>query len=197
MYGREYGKLEAVARGVRKWQAKQHGHLEPLTKADVMIAVGASVDKLAVAHAVCAQTDLRKQLGAMAMIGSFANLLNSLTRPGVSDPGIFDLLEELMQAWRSCQREPSPERTRLLYAAAASKLLEALGYGSEHESAHLSDEAHKLLLMLPQVPLAFTLSVTAMPSVFSEVSGMVEQALEGTHLRTRPHGPQTINAFLT
>src|SRR6516164_59157 len=63
MYGREHGKLEAVARGFRNAKAKQHGHLEPLTKTEVMIAVGASVDKLAVAHAVGAQTDLRSRLG--------------------------------------------------------------------------------------------------------------------------------------
>ena len=197
MYGREHGKMEAVARGVRNWHAKQHGHLEPLTKADVMIAIGASIDKLAVAHAVSAQTDLRQRLGAMAMVGSFANLLDSLTRPGISDPELFDLMEELVQAWRSSQREPSPERTRLLYAAAATKLLDSLGYGPEYDRSELSDEGNKLLSMLPQLPLNFALSVTAPVSVFNEVSGFVEAALEHAPLRDRPHGPNTIVAFLT
>ena len=197
MYGREHGKLEAVARGVRNWHAKQHGHLEPLTKADVMIAVGASVDKLAVAHAVTAQTDLRGSLPAMAMFGSFAALLDSLTHPGVSDVELFDLLDELGRAWRSSQREPSPERTRLLYAAAATRLLAALGYDVEFAHADVGDEARKLLSMLPQLPLAFALSVTAMPSVFGEVSAVVEQALEQAPLRERPHGPETIAKLLT
>jgi len=197
MYGREHGKMEAVARGVRNWHAKQHGHLEPLTKADVMIAIGASIDKLAVAHAVSAQTDLRQYLGAMAMLGSFAHLLDGLTRPGVSDPELFDLMDELAQAWRSSTREPSPERTRLLYAAAASKLLIALGYGGEFDTSDLSDEANKLLSMLPQLPLGFALSVTAPVSVFNEVSSIVELALDDAPLRERPHGPNTIAAFLT
>jgi len=197
MYGREHGKMEAVARGVRNWHAKQHGHLEPLTKADVMIAVGASIDKLAVAHAVSAQTDLRRNLPAMAMLGAFADLLDGLTRPGVSDPELFDLMDELAHAWRSSQREPSAERTRLLYAAASSKLLTSLGYGGEFETAHLSDEAHKLLSVLPELPLAFALSVTAPGSVFNEVSSVVEHALDDAPLHDRPHGPNTIAAFLT
>jgi recombinational DNA repair protein (RecF pathway) len=197
MYGRAHGKMEAVARGVRNWHAKQHGHLEPLTKTEVMIAVGASIDKLAVAHAVSAQTDLRQRLGAMAMLGSFAGLLDDLTKPGVSDPELFDLMDELAHAWRSSTREPSPERTRLLYAAASYKLLNALGYGGEFETSHLSDEANKLLTMLPQLPLAFALSVTASPSIFNEVSGVVEHALDDAPLRDRPHGPNTIAALLT
>lgn len=197
MYGREHGKMEAVARGIRSWRAKQRGHLEPLTLVDVMVAKGVTFDKLAVAHAVSAQTDLRQRLGAMVMIGSFAHLLDSLTRPGISDPELFYLLEELMQAWRSSQREPTPERTRLLYAAAASKLLDTLGYGPVYETSRLSDEANKLLAMLPQMSLSLTLSVTAPSSVFNEVSSMVERALENAPLRDRPHGPATIVSLLT
>ncbi len=197
MYGREHGKMEAVARGIRSWRAKQRGHLEPLTLVDVMVAKGVTFDKLAVAHAVSAQTDLRQRLGAMVMIGSFAHLLDSLTRPGISDPELFYLMEELLGAWRSSQREPTPERTRLLYAAAASKLLHILGYGPAHETSRLSDEANKLLAMLPQMPLGLTLSITAPTSVFNEVSAMVEGALEDAPVRDRPHGPATIVSLLT
>ncbi|HVM90639.1 MAG TPA: recombination protein O N-terminal domain-containing protein [Verrucomicrobiae bacterium] len=197
MYGREHGKLEAVARGFRNAKAKQHGHLEPLTKTEVMIAVGASVDKLAVAHAVSAQTDLRGRLGAMAMMGSFAHLLDSLTKPGVADPEVFDLMDELSAAWRATTREPSTERARLLYAAAALRLLNALGYAPELERADVGDEAAKLLAMLPQLPLSFALSVSAPASVFQAVCATVEEALEDAPLRERPHGPDTIAKLLT
>lgn len=197
MYGREHGKLEAVARGVRSWKAKQHGHLEPLTKVDVMIAKGASFDKLAVAHAVSAQTDLRGQLNAMAMLGSFSHLVDSLTRQGLADPALFNLLEEVFATWRQAVREASAERTRLMYAASVLKLLDCLGYAPSFEHADVSDEARKLLHVLPHVSLSFALSVTASPAVFNQVSAMVEAALERTPLAEKPHGPATIAAFLT
>lgn len=197
LYGRTHGKLEAVARGVRNWKAKQRGHLEPLTKTDVMIASGASFDKLAVAHAVSAQTDLRAQLGAMAMFGSFAHLVDRLTKPGVADPDVFELLEELAITWRRALREPTPGRARLLYAAASLRLMSSLGYAPSFERADVCDEATKLLHVLPSAPLSFSLAVTASGLAFREVAAAVEAALEQTPLAERPHGPATIAAFLT
>lgn len=197
MYGREHGKMEAVARGLRSWNAKQRGHLEPLTKADVMIAVGSSFDKLAVAHAHGDQHGLRDRLGAMVMFGSFAHLLDRLTKPGVADPEVFHLLDELSSAWRSTVREPSPERARLLYAGAALRLLGTLGYAPSFDRSDVSDETRKLLRLLPDAPLSFVLSVSSSVSVFHETCATVEHALEQTPLSEKPHGPETIAAFLT
>jgi recombinational DNA repair protein (RecF pathway) len=168
-----------------------------LTKADVMIAVGASFDKLAVAHAVSAQTDLRTQLAAMAMFGSFAHLVDRLTRPGVADRDVFDLLEELAVTWRRAVREPSPERARLVYAAASLRLLYSLGYAPSFARADVGEAARKLLHVLPSTSLSFALSVTAPGLVFREAAAAVEAALEQTPLADRPHGPNTIAALLT
>jgi DNA repair protein RecO (recombination protein O) len=197
LYGREHGKLEAVARGIRSWNAKQRGHLEPLTRVDVMIAKGASFDKLAVAHTDRAQTDLRLHLGAMATLGPFAHLVDRLTRPGVADAEIFDLLEEFSRAWRQTSRSPSPDRARLLYAAAGARLLSLLGYEPSFVRADVSDEARKLLRLLTDAPLVFVMSVTAAAPVFQEASTQIEAALEQTPLAERPHGPNTIAALLT
>ncbi len=197
MYGREHGKLEAVARGVRSWKAKQRGHLEPLTLVDVMVAKGAAFDKLAVAHALSAQTDLRSHLGAMVTLGSFAHLVDQLTRPGLPDPDIYHLLEEFGSTWRQMVREPSPERARLFYSAATLRLLNSLGYAPSFERADISDEAKKLLRVLSRTPLAFAASVTAPASVFHEACRSVEGTLQQTPLAENAHGPATIVSFLT
>ncbi len=162
-----------------------------------MIAVGASFDKLAVAHALSAQTDLRARLGAMAMFGSFSHLVDRLTRPGVADRDVFDLLEELTMTWRRAVREPSPERARLLYAAASLRLIHSLGYAPSFERADVSEEARKLLHVLPSAPLSFSLAVTAPSMTFREVATAIETTLEQTPLADRPHGPATIAAILT
>jgi DNA repair protein RecO (recombination protein O) len=197
MYGREHGKLEAVARGIRSWKAKHLGHLEPLTQADVMIAKGTSFDKLAVAQAAEAQCQMRSRLGALVTLGSFAHLVDQLTRPGLADPEIFDLLQELHATWSSTVREPSSERAKLLYSAAAVRLLTMLGYAPSFERADVSDEAHKLLQVLPRTSFSLAVSITAPASVLSEASQAIEAVLRETPLAENAHGPATIVAFLT
>lgn len=197
MYGREHGKLEAVARGTRRWNAKQLGHLEPLTQADVMIAKGASFDKLAVAHATEAQNAMRQRLGAMVTLGSFAHLVDQLTRPGLADQEIFDLLDEFYSTWNTTVREPSPERARLLYAAAAVRLLNLLGYAPSFERTVVSDEAYKLLQFLPRTSFAVAVSITAPAAVLNEASQSIENILRETPLAEKAHGPATIVSFLT
>ena len=46
-YTKEHGKVEAVARGVKKINSKMAGHLEPLGIVDLMIARGKSIDQVA------------------------------------------------------------------------------------------------------------------------------------------------------
>lgn len=197
LYGRNHGKMEAVARGVRTWKAKQRGHLEPLTKTDVMIAVGTSFDKLAVAHAVNAQTDLRKGLDAMAMLGSFSHLVDHLTRPGVADPEVFHLLDELATTWRGAVREATSDRARFLYAVSSFRLMSCLGYAPSFERIDLSDDARRLMQVLPEMPLAFALAVTAPTVALNEVAAVVEKALERTPLAEHQHGSRTISAILS
>lgn len=197
MYGRDHGKLEAVARGVRSWQAKQRGHVEPLTLVDVMVAKGASFDKLAVAHALEAQNDTRNKFGALVTLGSFAHLVDQLTRPGLADPDIFDLLSEFNATWSSSVREPSPERARLLYSTAALRLLRMLGYAPSFDRVDVSDEARRLLQVLPRTSFSVAFSITAPASVLDEASQSVEQALRDTPLAEQAHGPATIVSFLT
>lgn len=197
MYGRDHGKLEAVARGTRRWKAKQLGHLEDLSRVDVMIAKGASFDKLAVAHAVESHHGLRQRLGAMVTLGAFAHLVDQLTRPGLADRDIFDLLEEFHKTWHETPREPSPERARLLYAAAAMRLLALLGYAPSFDRAPVSNEAHKLLQVLPRTSFSVALAITAPSSVLSEASRSVEDILRTTPLAEQAHGPNTIVSFLT
>lgn len=134
MYGREHGKHVAVARGSRKLSAKQLGHLEPLTKAEVMIAQGTAFDTLAVARLHAPEGPLRDRLGAMAIGGMLASLVDQMTRPGVRDPDVFSLIEDVLDTLVSLEQVPTRERARLLYAGASFRLLYCLGSGPELKS---------------------------------------------------------------
>lgn len=146
MYGLEHGLLIAVARGASRTAAKQAGSLEPLSFADVMIAPGKAHDHLAVAtpyHVLrttynveqLPESELRdtsyemRKLGALVVGGAFADLCLSLLETGIADKRIFELWQQLLSCLTDLPQEPTAYRSKMLYAAAALKLLKLLGYG--------------------------------------------------------------------
>lgn len=134
LYGFTYGKLIAVARGVRRLDAKHLGHVEPFTEIEVMIAQGQAFDKLAVATTVQTRLHLRERLGSLVIGGAITSLVERLTQPGSSDPVLYALLQELLDFVEKLPTEPTPERARLLIAASTLRLLDLLGYALQLEA---------------------------------------------------------------
>ncbi len=133
LYGKTYGKLTAVARGSQRLSAKHLGHVEPLSEVEVMIARGATFDKLAVAHLTRPRLHLRSSLAALSLSGALADLIHRLTHPEVLDPGMYHLLEETLDALQGIAVSPSAERMRLLLNGATLKVLDLLGYALDLE----------------------------------------------------------------
>ncbi len=199
MYGKNHGKLVAVARGVRKIGAKQLGHLEPFSRAEVMIAVGSAFDKLAVARTLLPMEGLRRNLAAMAVLGPFADLLEQLTRPGVADDQIFDLFEELVSVWDPSLREPSIERSRMILSCACLRLLDLLGEAPDLEALSFREQPEgtkTLMTFMRMRPLRDVLSVTAPSDVFTSASMMIEYAVQRSPLVGRMHGQAMLEALL-
>lgn len=197
MYGREHGLLTAVARGSSLKSSKQAGHLEPFSIIEVMIAKGSAFDKLAVARAQGPSRPPDVRLASFAILGAFHDLVVSLTRPGISDPQIFDLLHELRTVCFSFPSDPSPERSRLLFAAATLKLLDLTGFGPPIEVEE-DDLSHTALLLsfARKSPLADVIRVTATTDLLSTTASWIEDALRHTPLTQAPRGPLTIRALL-
>ena len=128
MFGLGHGLLSAVARGASAQQAKQGGHIVPFSEAEVLIAKGAAFDKLAVATVIHPARVLRQRLSALAVAGAFTDLLERLQKPGIVDDDVYRLLQEVLAAASDLPEESSAERARLLYAAAALKLLDRIGF---------------------------------------------------------------------
>ena len=190
MYGQTHGLLSAVARGASIARSKQAGHLELFSVSEVMIAKGVAFDKLAVARGL-ARVDLfatNGGLGGAVICGAFADLVIRLTRPGIADEGLFELLSQAMKTFGALPEPPSSERARFLYASATLRLLDVLGYAPELETS--------LLKFMRSAPLADLLRVTATRDVLAEASAFVEEALEQAPLHQEPHGVRTIQAYL-
>jgi len=128
LFGVEHGLIEAVARGASSRDARQAGHIVPMTEAEVLIAKGSVFDKLAVAKLVSAHSRVRQRLGSLAFVGGFFDLFERLQKPGIVDATLFELLQDVLRVAGSLPDEPSTERARLLYTAAALKLLDRVGF---------------------------------------------------------------------
>jgi len=128
LFGQQHGLLEAVARGASAAVSKQGGHMVLFTEVEVLIAKGAAFDKLAVARAVRTWPHVRRQLGGLAVAGTFSDLFVRMQRPGIVDADAYTLLIDLLDALNALPQEPSVDRARLLYAAAVLKLLDRMGF---------------------------------------------------------------------
>lgn len=200
LYGREHGLLVAVARGASSKRSKQAGHLEPFTVAEVMVAKGASFDKLAVAKMNSSYLVPRTSyLAGYAVMGAFADLVVSLMRPGVADAHIFDLLHETGSALAGLPREPSADRSRLILSAATLKLLDLLGFAPPvHPSPEFTTPVQSLALVsfMRRAPLADILRLTGQVEVFRAASAFVDESLKNTHLERPPRHAEMIYALL-
>jgi recombinational DNA repair protein (RecF pathway) len=194
LYGREHGLLHAVARGSSLSSSKQAGHLEPFCEIEVMIAKGSTFDKLAVARSVGAPPPRDLRLAGFATLGAFHDLLISLTRPGISDERMYDLLLDLRAVCFTFPADPSLERSRLLLAAATLKLLDCIGFAPPIDREH---SVAAFLSFLRRSPLADALRVTATTDALNEASRWIEDAIKHTPLQEAPKGSQMIQALLS
>lgn len=128
LFGRSHGLIEAVARGASRKEAKQAGHLVPMEEVEVMVAKGAAFDKLAVSRVVESHGAIRDNLGALTIVGTFFDLFERLQKPGIVDPELYNLLIEMLVVAERFIEDPTVERAKLLYAAAALKLLDRIGF---------------------------------------------------------------------
>lgn len=127
MFGKELGKYVAIARGYESAKAKQFGHLEPLTVAEVMIAKGASIDTLAVAKSVRSSHRMRKSLVSLTLSSVVASIIDELTRLQHPDAALFFLLQEILEYPIDSDASVHPDRGRFVYTAILLKVLDAIG----------------------------------------------------------------------
>ena len=96
LYTPQYGKLRAVAKGVRRPVSKLGGHLELFTRARVMLARGRNLDVLTAAETTDPFRGLRDEgpeaLERIGVAYYLAELLDRFAEEGIENRAIWDLL---------------------------------------------------------------------------------------------------------
>lgn len=96
VFTEEYGKIDAVARGVRKIVSKLAGHLEPLSYASFMLARGRVFDVLATSVRLSSFRIPQTDLLAFALASYFFEAVDRMTRPNQQDKALFHLLVDYL-----------------------------------------------------------------------------------------------------
>ena len=108
LYTPEYGKIEAVAKGIRKPKSKMAGHLELLTYSQLNLARGHNLDTVIGAQTIDSFINLKNDLMLTSSGLYSAELINQFSVSHSANPPLFELFWETL---RRLDKAESPELT--------------------------------------------------------------------------------------
>ena len=97
MYTPHLGKIQGIARSVRKTASRLAGHLELLTYSQVTMAHGKNIDVIIGSQTIDAFIPVKEDLDMVSCGLYMLELVNQFTPEGTSDPSIFELLLSSME----------------------------------------------------------------------------------------------------
>lgn len=97
LYTLEHGKLQAIAKGVRKSKSRKAGHLEPFTLVSLQLAKGRTWEVVAQAEAQKTFQSIRKDLNLTAHAAYFVELVDRFSYEEGPNRPLFQILSEGLQ----------------------------------------------------------------------------------------------------
>ena len=125
MFTPEMGKIQAVAKGVRRPKSKMAGHLELLTHSHLTLAKGHNLDVITACQTIDAFLPLKSDLWLTSCGLYVTELFNQFTPEEAADEELFQLLLQTLKSLCVC------ENRDLLLRCFEIHLLEASGYRPE------------------------------------------------------------------
>ena len=122
LYTPDLGKIQAVAKGVRRPRSKLAGHLELLTHSQVSLARGRNLDTITGSQTINSFLPLKSDLGLTSYALYITELVNQFTADQVENRPLFALLLETME--QLCQSN----NCELVSRYFELQLLNAVGY---------------------------------------------------------------------
>ena len=98
VFSLDQGRFDGVVRGVRKARSHMGGHLEPLSRARVLVAQGRSLDVFTQAQAVVVPRRIHEDLDRYAAATYAAELVRRFVPEREPQPWLYGLLVELIEA---------------------------------------------------------------------------------------------------
>lgn len=124
LYTKEEGKLQALARGVKKITSKNSAHMEPFALLKAEIIPGKEVSHLGSVQSINIFKNIRADLEKSLLSAWSVSITDKLLRPGEPDKRIF----ELLVGWLEFLDQPAVSSQLIYLDAFAAKLFVLLGY---------------------------------------------------------------------
>lgn len=140
LYTRESGKMQLVAKGVRKPEAKLAGQLETLMQGLIIVVKGKGTGKIAGAVAEKSFLHLRQDLDILKRVLDTVAVFERLVGGEESDPELFLLLQNYLELGDVLAREGKKEKVFLLSDGFLFQLFAHLGYEIETGTCVVSGE---------------------------------------------------------
>lgn len=122
LYSREFGKIRAIAKGVRKPQSRKTGHVELFMRTNFFISEGRDLDIITQAEVVETYSPLRQDLIHTTYASYFVELLDRFTPDADKHLALYNLLKDAL-SWLC-----TPEDVRLVARYYELHLLNHVGY---------------------------------------------------------------------
>lgn len=122
IYTKHYGKIRAIAKGVRKIASRKGGNVEAFNHVSLFLAQGKNLDIVSEVVVVNSFKSWRKNLKKVGLAYYFCELVDKLTPDGQANRMVFELLGEYLG---KIGRENDPEVVRSF----EEQLLDELGFG--------------------------------------------------------------------
>lgn len=127
-YTKAKGKVELLARGVKKITSKNSAHLEPFSLVDIEIAPGKGIDHLTKVQPINYFVNIRNDLQKSLSAGCVVSLLDKVLHVCEKDERIFELLLSWLDFVNQCNPDSFQSKSMLLIDGFIVKLLNCLGY---------------------------------------------------------------------
>lgn len=127
------GKIDAVAKGVRRTKSRMSGHLEPLTLGSYLLAEGRDLDIVTQAETIEGFPAIRSDLERLSRAFYCAELADRLTPERSESNPIFRLLQTTLE---EISKEDNPDRVVRYFEL---RLMEELGYKPELSQCAVCD----------------------------------------------------------
>jgi DNA repair protein RecO (recombination protein O) len=101
IYTDELGKIEAVAKGVRKIKSKMAGHLDLFSVIDLMVAPGKIYYQIAGADRIKNFSNIKSDLVKTVLASFCLEVADGFTKPEHPDFKIYDLLQEVLEIFNN------------------------------------------------------------------------------------------------
>lgn len=137
LFSAEYGKISAIAKGVKKQKSKLAGACEILHLSEIQLSKGKNLDVLSQYETVESFPHLRQDIMKLACAMLFAELVHGLVNDHEPDTqGIFGLLQEHLSLLDHCPNE----LTLPVAVQFQVQLLEAAGFHPSLTQCVITDE---------------------------------------------------------